>query len=287
MLALGTANWGASYGAPGREAQVDDGTASALADRFLAAGHCLVDTATAYGRSEDVVGRAFVRGGHRVVTKIAASGLPDDPVEAHVVVQEALGSSARRTGVRRLAGVLLHDSDVALQRPLVTRKLLEGLRASGLVERAGVSVYSPEEAVVAVESLGANLVQLPCSLLDQRCVGTIARLRGAGAEVHVRSIFLNGVLLTDARQLRPPTDDLAHDVARIHHAAAVRDSTPLRLAVAFARHELGADAVVVGAYELTQLEEILNAWAAEPPRSLDWASFASDAPAVDPRMWRR
>ena len=48
-----------------------------------------------------------------------------------------------------------------------------------------------------------EIVQLPLNLLDQRFVqdGTLAELARRGTEVHVRSVFLQGVLLTDGAKL--------------------------------------------------------------------------------------
>jgi aryl-alcohol dehydrogenase-like predicted oxidoreductase len=107
--------------------------------------------------------------------------------------------------------------------------------------------------------------------------------------VHVRSIFLNGVLLSRPEDLTGRLQPLASSVGRIRSAALEAGCTPLDLAVAFAREVTGADAVVIGAYTADQLDAILTSWLRPAPASGDrWGALAvEDSDAVDPRTWRR
>lgn len=288
-LALGTANWGGSYGAPGREARVDEQTADELATLFLEAGHSLVDTAPAYGRAEQMVGDVLA-GRARVVSKV-----PADVMAAPDAVSRAVSSlreSLRRTRVDRFAGVLLHDAGAATREDSRGRNMVDAVRAEGVADRVGVSVYTPEEAYAAVDRLGADLVQLPCNPLDQRFLesGCVSDLVSAGVEVHVRSSFLNGVLLADPATLEGSLAPLAPAVARLGDLARADGATVLELLMAFARHATGAQAVIVGAFAADQLREVLAAWAraGAPGQERDWSRVsASELPAVDPRTWSR
>lgn len=282
-LALGTANWGSSYGAPGREVTVLEPLAARLASAFVGAGHRLIDTAPAYGDAESLVGRVL-DGAARVVTKLSPTAGRYD-VDAALTTAQA---SVRRLRVSRLDGVLLHDPLAALGAPGDARSVLDALRGSGLADRAGVSVYTPEEALSAVELVGADLVQVPCNLLDQRFAGgCIAALADHGVGVHVRSVFLNGVLLAEPDELRGSLASLAEPVRRIRLTASRLNTTPLRLALSFVRDTLGAQAVVFGAFELEQLQAILAAWSAQPLPEMLWADLAAPpGAAIDPRDWQ-
>jgi aryl-alcohol dehydrogenase-like predicted oxidoreductase len=287
MLALGTANWAGTYGAPGREATVDEATARSLAEAFLSAGHDLVDTAPAYGDAEEMVG-AVLNGTARVVSKVPAQVMQAGQ-SAPTMAVEGLRQSLKRVRVERFAGVLLHDPTAGTGDPELARAVVDAVRASGIAPRVGVSVYEPAEAYAAVERLGADLVQVPCNLLDQRFVqsGCISDLVTAGVEVHVRSVFLNGVLLAEPGELGGPLAALAPAVRRLHAEAAALGCTPLALALRFARSGTEGDAVVVGAFALSQLKEALRGWedAAEFSGE-NWERLAAvDVAAVDPRTW--
>ncbi len=287
-LALGTANWGRSYGAPGREATVGEQTARGLAAAFLAAGHRMVDTAPAYGGAEDLVG-SVLTGRARVVSKVPAAVMAEPDAAGRAVA--GLRRSLQRTRVDRFAGVLLHDASAATSADGRGRDVVAAIRDADLADRVGVSVYSPEEATAAVEILGADLVQLPCNLLDQRFIesGCLHDLISAGVEVHARSVFLNGVLLADPDYLDGPLAPLAPAVRRVRDAAAAVGCSVLELATAFARSATGADAVLVGAFAVAQLQEVLVAWDKaqdHPSSALGWTGLAATGePAVDPRTW--
>ena len=73
---------------------------------------------------------------------------------------------------------------------------LEDLKDRGLTKRIGISIYNARE----LEGLPLDrlqLVQLPLSVYDQRMIedGTLDRLNELGIGVHVRSVFLQGLLL--------------------------------------------------------------------------------------------
>lgn len=287
-LVLGTANWGGRYGAPGGEAVVGEQTARELAAVFLGAGHDLVDTAPAYGGSEELVGQVFA-GRARVVTKVASAVMGEPDAAQRAVA--GLRRSLRRTRVSRFAGVLLHDAAAGTRRDRRALEVVEAIRLADIADRVGVSVYTAEEAQAAVQRLGVDLVQLPCNVLDQRFLesGALAALVAAGVEVHVRSVYLNGVLLRDPETLPAPVATLGPALRRLAAAAAAAGTSVLYVATSFARSVPGAHAVVVGAFAVPQLREILAAWDRAgdgEPDSRDWAALAaSDLPAVDPRTW--
>lgn len=288
-LVLGTANWGASYGAPGREAIVDEVTAHGLAEVFLSAGHDTVDTAPAYGRAEEMVG-SVLNGAARVVNKVPSSVLKEGSRAPEVAI-EGLRRSLRHTRVQRFAGVLLHDHAAASERGGVARSVIEAIRSEELADRVGISVYEPQEAYAAVDDAGADLVQIPCNLLDQRfrATGCVRELVAAGVEVHVRSVFLNGVLLTDPRALQTGLAPLAPLVGRVSAEARRLGTTPLQLALGFVRAAVGCHAVVVGAYNVPQLRDILAAWDSNVSAigAAKWEFFSGgDVPEIDPRTWR-
>jgi aryl-alcohol dehydrogenase-like predicted oxidoreductase len=282
-LALGTANWGVEYGAPGRTALVDRAVAGELGRLFTADGHDLIDTAPAYGDAETLVGEVF-SGRARVVTKV---GLDRDEETSAEVAVETARRSLQRTRVERFAGLLVHDADAGVRSPSAARRVLDTLRAHGLADRVGVSVYSPDEAFAAVELLGADLLQVPCNVLDQRFVGEpLARLAQLGVEVHVRSAFLNGVLLADPSSLAPQLSALRAPVQRFQDLSGRFGVSPLHAALGFVRDLPHVSAVVVGAFDSRQLSDLLQAWRKPLPAGAgEWSDLAVDDASVDPRSW--
>jgi Aldo/keto reductase family. len=67
-----------------------------------------------------------------------------------------------------------------------------------------VSIYNPEELDTLVDKFQVDIVQAPFNILDRRLqtTGWLSRLYEEKVEVHVRSIFLQGLLLMD-QGMRP------------------------------------------------------------------------------------
>jgi aryl-alcohol dehydrogenase-like predicted oxidoreductase len=284
-LALGTAQFGMRYGVANRVGQVQPSEVRRILEHARAAGMDTLDTAAAYGASEALLGSVGVAG-WITVTKLPA--VPAACRDVQGWMRSAAEESLGRLGLERLGGLLLH-APVQLLGPdgAAIYAALERLRAAGLTQRIGISVYGPEELEALVTRFEFDIVQAPLNILDRRLAasGWLARLHAAGVEVHVRSLFLQGLLLLPAGE-RPeefsrwqPLWDLWHDWL------AARGLTAIQACVAFAAAQPHVDRAVVGVDSLRQLEEILAALSQDrielPPE------LASDEPdLVDPSRWR-
>ena len=131
----------------------------------------------------------------------------------------------------------------------------------------------------------AAAVPQPLSLLDQRLLldGSLGRLKQLGVEVHVRSVFLQGLLF-----LETPPEQLAYAAPMLRAARArivAAGITPMDAALGFVLSCPEVDMAVLGVAGLRQLEEILIA-VATPIPELDWASFAlNDMRVLTPSLW--
>jgi len=119
-------------------------------------------------------------------------GAVDDWVEFQVE------SSLTRLKINRLSGLMLHAPDDLLGPH--GEKIARGLwrvKEAGLVERIGLSVYSPKQLSALIHLLPIEILQIPLNIFDRRFVesGWLHKLAQQGVEVHARSAFLQGLLL--------------------------------------------------------------------------------------------
>ncbi len=131
------------------------------------------------------------------------------------------------------------------------------------------------------------MVQAPASLLDQRMLidGTLAELAGMGIEVHLRSIFLNGLLFLPPDRAPNHLKAAAGRISRARRLIAEGRSDPLQAALGFALSRPEASAVLVGVASAAEMSAVVAA-AMSPPPDLDWDEMALDDPvALDPRAW--
>lgn len=199
-LALGTVQFGLDYGIANTTGRVPLAEVSEILSCARHAGLDTLDTAVAYGHSEETLGQLGV-GSWKVVTKLPA--MPEGIDDVRARVKREVTGSLRRLRLDRLHGLLLHKPSVLLgpAGPALLSTLKE-LQADGLVKMIGVSVYDPEELEQLYEPGRYDIVQAPINILDRRMVDTgwTQRLADEGVEIHSRSTFLQGLLLMDDRQ---------------------------------------------------------------------------------------
>jgi aryl-alcohol dehydrogenase-like predicted oxidoreductase len=284
-LALGTARFGLDhYGVANVPGRLPDAEVSLILAAARAAGLDTLDTAVAYGDSEQRLG-ALGTGGWRVVTKIPAVPGGCDDVAAWLT--STIAASLERLRVPRLAAVLLHQpAQLTAAGGAEIYRALQAARAAGLTERIGLSVYDPGELDALFGNYRFDLVQAPLNIVDRRFAesGWLERLAGDGVEVHVRSVFLQGLLLMEQGR-RPPYFD-----RWLPLWSAWRDwlqASGLRPEAACLRYVLsfpGVARAVVGVESRRQLEEILAAADGPLPR-VPTAVACSDPDLVNPSRW--
>ncbi|PZP27067.1 MAG: aldo/keto reductase [Roseateles depolymerans] len=280
-LALGTVQFGLAYGAVGSGRQVDDDTARAILNEAWAHGVRTLDTAAAYG---DIEARlAGLCGPHdfRIVSKIAPLGRLSDPAERAEAVRASVQRSLQRLG-GRLRALLFHSvADLeADDGPALWDIARQTLARSGQTVRLGVSGYAPEELQRLRAQLDIEIAQLPGNALDQRLH---QHPPFDGVELHVRSAFLQGLLLAPARgAARVPAAAAA--LARWQARCEQAGLSGQQAALGVVRGLPGVACCVVGVETPAQFNEIAEAWRHATPQH--WPELAcSDPDAWDPRRW--
>jgi aryl-alcohol dehydrogenase-like predicted oxidoreductase len=164
---------------------------------------------------------------------------------------------------------------------------LRALKDQGLCNKIGVSVYASDDPIGFSRRFKPDVVQAPASLLDQRLLidGTLAELADMGIEVHLRSIFLNGLLFLPPDRAPHHLKAAAGRISRARRLIAEGRSDPLQAALGFALSRPEASAVLVGVASAAEMSAVVAA-AMSPPPDLDWDEMALDDPAaLDPRAW--
>ncbi len=288
-LALGTVQFGLNYGVANTAGQVSAAEARAILDVARAGGVNTLDTAIAYGESESALGAQGVSE-WSVVTKLPELP-PDVQTSAQVRewVQEQISVSLARLRLSKVHAILLHRPDQILgsQGAALLGALLE-LKSDGFATKVGVSIYDPQELEAITHVFQPDIVQAPLNILDTSLVtsGWAARLKAAGAEIHLRSAFLQGLLLMgdDNRSTKfarwTPLWQQWHGWLQEHQL------TPLQACLRFSLSVQQADKVLVGVDTAGQLTQILEAAQGSLPPVPKW-NMPIDADLVNPASWNK
>jgi len=296
-ISLGTAEIGLDYGFKGAAhyGKPDAKESIRLLHSALDHGINLIDTARAYGNSEEIIGRALegMTSPPYIASKVFLS--KDAAQKTFSALHEEIFSSIEASlcalKLETLDLLLIHNT--ALEH-LQRRELLtcmEEAQRQGKVRFLGASCYGEETPLAVLKESSFRTLQVPFNLLDQTMNQQVfPKAAAQKVGVFVRSAYLRGVL---TGQVHSIPERLAPLRSRALQVLAVLDHEVSSLAEAALRFCLSSNAVssvVIGVKSVAELEaNLADASQGILPKELmlplQALSFGND-PIVDPRNWQ-
>lgn len=191
-LVLGTVQFGCQYGinSAGRPSKEMVSEILAKAER---AGITKLDTSSAYGDSEQVLGECIPSDTKFEIVSKFPKGI--GPID------DAIEGSLGRLRIKRLYGYLLHHFELYKENPSLWNDFVK-LKEDGKVGKIGFSLYTPEELEILINNkVQFDLLQIPHNIFDRKFDPYLKELAEAGVEIHVRSTFLQGLFFKDRNTL--------------------------------------------------------------------------------------
>lgn len=282
-LGLGSAQFGCDYGISNPRGRVAEDEVRQILKLAADCGLKTIDVAPYGGDVERILGRCWPFPSPfkpQIRTLRIEKGL--DWLESR------LKRSVDHMGLAR-AQVALIDNAEDLMGPqgdaLWAR--LEKLKSEGLFKSIGINATLKDRPVLLAKRFKPDLMQLPCSLLDQRLVqnGDIEALAALGIEVQIRSVFLQGLMFVPRQDLPANLQPVGPQLSRIRRHLAETGTDPLHAALSFALNLKGVSSVIVGVTSAAELRAVIAA-SDRPKPDLAWESFAlKDEVALDPDLW--
>ena len=283
-IALGTVQFGINYGIANTNGQVDGLEAKDILAYAMSYGIDTIDTAIAYGSSEQCLGEIGVDG-YQVITKLPE--IPDDYGNLRIWVERHVKESLNTLGVETLSGLLLHRPNQLLDTDKKDLwSILLQLKSDGLIKKIGFSIYTPDELDKLWDSFKPDLVQAPYNILDRRLEtsGWLQRMSEENVEIHIRSIFLQGLLLMNEDSRPEKFNKWPTLWNHWKNWLKENDSTPVQAAVSFALSDNRISRVVVGVDSLNQFKDIIAV--ASNIGKFPESFYITDTRLLNPSEWR-
>ena len=194
---LGTVQFGMNYGVqnngrPNLELVFN------ILDEAISNGVFCFDTAMAYGNAEQILGKyIYDRNINKDYIKIITKGKSQSDLQ---IIIDNIKNSIENMHIEKIYGFLFHDSSVVYSKDLMDS--LNRIKLNGYAENIGVSIYTPEEALKALE-YDIDIIQVPYNLFDSRLdkVSFFKKAKEKSIEIYARSSLLQGLALMDCNKL--------------------------------------------------------------------------------------
>jgi aryl-alcohol dehydrogenase-like predicted oxidoreductase len=291
-LGLGTVQFGTDYGVSNKLGQTDPAEVSQILEFAADCGIRYLDTSPAYGNSESVLGK-YLKPSHqfRIVTKTDKIGklrIDDRDVE---LVLATFRRSLQNLNQKSVYGLLVHHPDDLLEEG--GGKLfqaLESLKTEGLVKKIGVSVYDRTQIEKLLDKYLIDLIQVPLNVFDQRLLkhDYLGMIKSQGLEIHVRSVFLQGILLMSKEELPIHLSGFSPYLQKWEKTLNLYGLSPLQAAICFVSNLPNVDRILIGVNNINQLIEIVNISYQQILSQDDTDRLAvQDINLINPSLWNQ
>lgn len=297
-LGLGTVQFGLPYGITNTEGQVSQEDALDILNLAQKSAVDLLDTAAAYGSSEERLGACLnqsdqLSSSFRVMTKTIPLNISRIALSDVEKVEKGFLTSLDHLKQSSIDSLLVHHvEDLLVPGGEFLYESLQQLKDSGKINKWGVSVYTGSQVEAVLKRYPIDLIQLPFNVFDQRLLanGLLAELNRQGVEIHVRSIFLQGVLLAENDKIPHTLKSYQAIFDRFDEAVSNSGLSRLMATLGFIESISDIDYAIVGAVSVDQLKSICEAKANLSKYRItdliDYSSLAvDDEKLLNPGLW--
>ena len=245
-----------------------------------------IDTSPLYNKSEKIIGLLNNRR-FNIITKIPPKPKKIKKNNINKWLQKTVMQSLKNLKIKKFDCLLLHSADSLLSKDGDEfYKCIKNIKKDKLTNRIGLSIYDFNILGKILKRFKFDIVQVPLNIFDQRLLetGWLRKLKNRKMEIHVRSIFMQGILLLKSSQLPKKLKKLNKHWLLWDQWLKKNKLNSLKACVSFISNQNHIDGVVVGCNNKNQLKQILKLRQKKNYFSLPNLKIINTK-LIDPREW--
>jgi len=188
---------------------------------------------------------------------------------------------------KRLSGVFIHHSEDLIGKNKI--KLYEALlflKKKKIINKIGVSIYDFNILDKILNEFKIDMVQVPFNILDRRLAtkNYLNKIKKKKIQIHVRSIFLQGVLLLNKKSIPKNLFKWKNLFKSWHMWIEKNKLSKLQACLNFILRFKQIDVIIFGASSKIQIKQIINTVNKSTklyPKNI----FSNNLRLIDPRQW--
>ncbi len=185
-----------------------------LLDLSVEKGINFFDTASNYGNSESIIGKAFKDKRDKVILETKCKNIYNEDgsipeyAKLYEIIESSLNKSLETLKTDYIDVFMLHQGYLDILENGMVTDIFSDLKKSEKIQAIGVSTYTQEETKKAIEAGVWDVIQLPFNMMDQRQETLFSLATKKGIGIIIRSVLLKGILSERGRNLHPALKDV-------------------------------------------------------------------------------
>ena len=246
----------------------------------------IIDTSPLYSESEKIIG-SINNKKFKIISKIPK--IPKNIKKKNIEkwMNRNVRFSLKNLKIKKFECLLIHDASSLLgKNGKRIYKSIRNIKTNGLTNKIGISIYDFNILDKILKKFKFDLIQAPLNILDQRLIktGWLKKLKEKKIEIHVRSIFLQGILFVKHNRLPKKLQKLRENWIRWENWLKKNKLNSLQACLSFVLNQRQLDGVVVGYNNANQLNQVLKF----KPIKSDFSPPSlniKNKKLIDPRKW--
>jgi|TARA_B100001964_G_scaffold140784_1_gene155163 hypothetical protein len=246
----------------------------------------IIDTSPLYSESEKIIG-SINNKKFKIISKIPK--IPKNIKKKNIEkwMNRNVRFSLKNLKIKKFECLLIHDASSLLgKNGKRIYKSIRNIKTNGLTNKIGISIYDFNILGKILKKFKFDLIQAPLNILDQRLIktGWLKKLKEKKIEIHVRSIFLQGILFVKHNRLPKKLQKLRENWIRWENWLKKNKLNSLQACLSFVLNQRQLDGVVVGYNNANQLNQVLKF----KPIKSDFSPPSlniKNKKLIDPRKW--
>ena len=284
-IAIGTAQVGSQYGVANTSGILVENQIKKVLLMAQNEGVDTIDTASNYGKSEAILGNLNINN-FKVITKLPA--IPEDCLNIRKWVDGVVENSLESLNVRKIHGILFHNPNQLLTNygaELYTA--LDKYKQKNIISKIGISIYSPSQLDLLFPKFSIDIVQTPFNLIDRRILnsGWLEKLSNKNIEIHIRSVFLQGLLLMPHSNIPNKFSNWDSVWMKWNNWLSDNKVSAVHACLSFVESFKEVDKIIVGVDSLNHFEQIIQAMRKLPIKNVINIE-SQDELLINPSNWK-
>ena len=281
-IIIGSANFSNKYG-------INKSKVSSITELKKIINYCKknriynIDDALSYGNAKTVFKKVDTQG-LKFISKIKLPKKYKLIKNLKLYFLNIIKESLKVRGQKKYSCLLAHEVSKDKKKNILILDILNFIKKKKLTNKIGISAYNPEEVYSILSLTKVDVVQIPFNIFDRRLIssGLINTLAKKKIEIQVRSIFLQGALLS---KKTPPKLKKYDKTFNYWQKWCIKKKlNKVKICLHFVKSFNKISSIIIGINDIEQLKEIIK-FLKEKTIDTGYKNIIKNNNIIDPRKW--